>query len=85
MNDICFMHIQNKLYGTSITGQVLWDVLILPKGLNPSQVKPSRTFLLSDEKNLDINDQMTSMLHCQPDALIVNTPSFVQPSVCQFI
>jgi hypothetical protein len=27
MNDDYFMHIQGgKLYGTSITGQVLWDV-----------------------------------------------------------
>ena len=52
MNDDCFMHIQgDKLYGTSIMGQVLWDVLIFPNGLNPSEVRSSLTFLLSDEKS----------------------------------
>jgi hypothetical protein len=52
MNDGCFMHIQGgKLYGTSMTGQVLCDVLILPNGLNPSDIRPSLTFLLSDEKS----------------------------------
>ena len=52
MNDDCFIHIQGgKLYGISITSQVLLDVLILPNRLNPSEVRPSLTFLLSDEKS----------------------------------
>jgi hypothetical protein len=52
MNDDYFMHIQGgKLYGTSIMGQVLCDVLIFPNGLNPSEVRPSLMFLLSDEKS----------------------------------
>jgi hypothetical protein len=41
MNDICFMHIQGgKLYGTSITGQVLWEVLMFTNGLNSFEVSP---------------------------------------------
>ena len=47
MKEVCFMHIQGgKLYGTTITGQVLWDVLIFPNGLNPFEHSPSLTFLL---------------------------------------
>jgi hypothetical protein len=50
MNDVCFMHIQGgKLYGTSSIGQVLWEVLMFPNGLNPSEVRPSLMFLLSAE------------------------------------
>jgi hypothetical protein len=68
MNDVCFMHIQEgKLYRTSITGQVLWEVLMFSNGLNPSEVRPSLTFLLS-AKILDVRDRMISMLHCQSDA-----------------
>jgi hypothetical protein len=50
MKDICFMHIQgSKLYGTIITGQVLWDVLMFLNGLKPSEHSPSLTFLLFAE------------------------------------
>jgi hypothetical protein len=70
MKDVCFMHIQGgKLYGTSITSQVLWDVLMFPKGLNPSKVRRSLTFLLSDEIS-NVNYQMTSMPHRLLDASI---------------
>jgi hypothetical protein len=83
MNDVCFMHIQGgKLYGTSITGQVLWDVLILPKGLNPSEVKPRRTFLLSDEK---FGYKLSNDFHASPLAGCLNMPSFVQPFACHLI
>jgi hypothetical protein len=83
MNDVCFMHIQGgKLYGTSITGQVMWDVLILPKGLDPSEVKPSRTFLLSNEK---FGYKLSNDFHVLPLAGCLNMPSFMWPSACHLI
>jgi hypothetical protein len=83
MNDDCFMHIQGgKLYGTSITGQVLWDVLILQNGLNPSDIRPSLTFLLSDEKS---GCKLSSDFHAWPSAGCLNTSSFVRPSACHLI
>jgi hypothetical protein len=78
MNDDCFMHIQGvKLYDTSITGKILWDVLILPNGLNSSKVKPSLTFLLSDEKS---RYKLLNDFHATPSARCLNTSSFVWPS-----
>ena len=45
MNELCSIHIQGgRLYGISTTGQILWLVLRLPYGLNPSVAKPSLTF-----------------------------------------
>jgi hypothetical protein len=70
MKNVYFMHIQRgKLHSTSIMGQVLWDVLRFPKGLNPFEVSPSLTFMLSTA-NPEYKYQMTSMLHCQLDASI---------------
>jgi hypothetical protein len=83
MNDGCFMHIQGgKLYGISMTGQVLCDVLILPNGLNPSDNRPSLTFLLSDAKS---GCKLSNDLHASPSAGCLNTPSFVRPSACHLI
>jgi hypothetical protein len=83
MNDDCFMHIQGgKLYGTSITCQVLWDVLILPNGLNTSKVRPGLTFLLSYEKS---RYKLSNDFHASPSAGCLNTLSFVQPSTCHLI
>ena len=80
MNDDCFMHIQgSKLYGTSIIGQVLWDVLIFPNGLNPSEVRPSLAFLLSDEKS---ENKLSNDFHASPSAGCLNTSSFMRPSAC---
>jgi hypothetical protein len=77
------MHIQGgKLYGTSITGQVLWNVLILPNGLNQSKVWPSLTFLLSDEKS---RCKLSNDFHAWSSAGCLNTPSFVRPSACHLI
>jgi hypothetical protein len=40
----CFKHILGgKLYGTNTMGHVLCEVLITPKGLNPSDARPSLT------------------------------------------
>jgi hypothetical protein len=83
MNNDCFMHIQgSKLCGTSITTQVLWDVLILPNGLNPSKVRPSLMFLLSNEKS---KYKLSNDFHASPSAECLNTSSFVRASVCHFI
>ena len=83
MNDVCFKHIQGvKLYGTSITGRLLWNVLILPKELNPSEVRPSLMFLMSDEK---FGYKLSNDFHASPLAGCLNTPSFVRPSACHLI
>jgi hypothetical protein len=83
MNDVCFMHIQGgKLYGTSITGQVLWEVLIFPNGLNPFEVRPSLTFLLS-AKNSWCN--RSNDVHASLSVGCLNTPSLVRPSACHLI
>jgi hypothetical protein len=75
MNGVCFMHIQGgKLYGISITCQVLWDVLILPKELNPSEVKPRCTFLLSNEK---FEYKLSNDFYASPLAGCLNTLPFV--------
>jgi hypothetical protein len=79
MNDVYFMHIQGgKLYGTSMTGQVL----MFPNGLNPSKVSPSLTFLLSPENSgyARLND-----FHASPSAQCLNTLSLVRPSSCNLI
>jgi len=47
----CFIHIHGgRLYGIKITGQVLWEIVIVLKGLKPSEAKPSRTLRASQEK-----------------------------------
>jgi hypothetical protein len=83
MNDVCFMHIQGgKLYGTSITSQILWDVLILLKGLNLSEARLSLTFLLSDEK---FGYKLSNDFHASPLTGCLNTSSFAQLSACHLI
>ena len=45
MKEVCFIHIQGgKLYGIKNTGQMLYAVLMVPKGLKPSLARPKRTF-----------------------------------------
>jgi hypothetical protein len=83
MNNICFMHIQGgKLYGTSITGQVLCEMLMFPNGLNPSEVRPSLTFLLSAENS---GCKRSNDFHASPSAGCLNTPSLVRPSTCHLM
>jgi hypothetical protein len=83
MNDVCFIHIQEgKLYSMSITGQVLCDVFILLKGLNPFEVRPSLTLLLSDEKS---KYKLSNDFHASLSAGCLNVPSFVRPSACLLI
>jgi hypothetical protein len=55
---------------------------MLPKGLNPSAVKPSRAFLLSAIKSVC---KMSNDLHASPSAGCLNTPSLVRPSACHLI
>jgi hypothetical protein len=83
MNDVCFIHIQGgKVYGMSITGQVLCDVLILLKGLNPFEVRPNLMLLLLDEKS---RYKLSNDFHASLSAGCLNAPSFVQPSACHLI
>jgi hypothetical protein len=79
----CFMYnIGGKLYGITMTGQVLWIELMLPNGLNPSNISPSLTLRGSDAKSrcFSSND-----FHASPSAECLNTPSFVRPSACHLI
>jgi hypothetical protein len=55
---------------------------MFPKGLNPSAVKPSRTFLLSAIKS---ECKMSNNFHASPSAGCLNTPSLVWPSTCHLI
>ncbi|TYK07950.1 hypothetical protein E5676_scaffold265G00680 [Cucumis melo var. makuwa] len=46
-----FIHFQGgKLYGMSITGHMLYDVLMFPNGLNPSEESANLTFRASEAK-----------------------------------
>jgi hypothetical protein len=77
------MHIQgDKLYGTNMTGQVLWLVLMFPKGLKPFDARPSLTFCGSDAKS---ECSVSNALQASPFAGCLNTPSFVRPSACHLM
>jgi hypothetical protein len=76
MKDVYFMYIQgDKLYDTSIMGQVLWDVLRFPKGLNPFEVSPSLTFPLSAANS---RYKLSNNFHASLLAGCLNTPTFVR-------
>jgi hypothetical protein len=83
MKDVCFMHIKKgKLYGTSITGQVLCDVLRFPKELNSSEHSLSLTFLLSvANSGYKLSTDFLALL----SGRCLNTPSFVRLFACHFI
>jgi hypothetical protein len=55
---------------------------MFPKGLNPSAVKPSRTFLLSAIK---FGCKMSNDLHTSLSAGCLNTPSLVRLFACHLI
>jgi hypothetical protein len=77
------MHIQgDKLYGTNMTGQVLWLVLMFPKGLKPFDARPSLTFRGFDAK---FGCSVSNALQASPFAECLNTPSFVRPSACHLM
>jgi len=79
----CFMHIkERKLYGTNMTGQVLWLVLMFPKGLKPSDTSPSLTFCGFDAKS---GCSVLKALQASPSARCLSTPSFVRPSACHLM
>jgi hypothetical protein len=64
----CFMHNQgDKLYGITMTGQVLWVELMLLNGFNPSDVRPS-LHCVDPMQIMGVSHRMTSILHCPPDA-----------------
>jgi hypothetical protein len=79
----CFMHNQgDKLYGITMTSQVLWVELMLLNGFNPSDVRPSLTLRGSNANYgcFSSNDFYTS-----PSAGCLNTSSFVRLSMCHLI
>jgi hypothetical protein len=77
------MHIQwVKLYGTIITGHVLWDVLMFPNRLKPSKHSPSLTFLLSTANS---SYKLSNNCHAWPSTGCLNTPSFVRLLACHLI
>jgi hypothetical protein len=79
----CFMHIkERKLYGTNMTGQVLWLVLMFPKGLKPSDTSPSLPFCGFDAKS---GCSVLKALQASPSARCLSTPSFVRPSACHLM
>jgi hypothetical protein len=79
----CVMHIKGgRLYGTNMTGQVLWLVLMFPKGLKPSNAKPSLTFCGSDAK---FGCSVSNALQASLSAGCLSTPSFVHPSACHLM
>jgi hypothetical protein len=79
----CFVHIQGgKLYGTSMTGQVLWLVLMFPKGLKPSDASLSLTFRESDAK---CGCSVSNALQASPSARCLSTPSFVRSLACDLM
>jgi hypothetical protein len=83
MKYCCFMHIQRgKLYGTNMTGQVLWLMLMFPKGLKLSDARPSLTFRGSDAK---FGCNVSNALQASPSAGCLSTPSFVRPSTCHLM
>jgi len=78
-----FMHIQGgKLYGTNMTGQVLWLVLMFPKGLKPSDASPNLTFCGSDAKS---RCSVSNAVQASPSAGCLSTPSFMRPLVCHLM
>ena len=53
MMNFCFMHSHGgRLYMHSVTGQVLWPLLISPKGFMPSVLKSNLMFLTSNAKSV---------------------------------
>ena len=77
------MHIQgSKLYSTIITGQVLWDTLMFPNGLNLSEVSPSLMFLLSTE---NFGYKLSNDFRASPSVGWFNIPSLVRPSTCHLM
>jgi hypothetical protein len=83
MKYCCFMHIQGgRLYGTNMTGQVLWLVLMFPKGLKPSDARLSLTFCESDAK---FGCSVSNALQASLSTRCLSTPSFVRPSACHLM
>ena len=79
----CFMNNQGgKLYGITMTSQVLWIELMLPNGLNLSDASPSLTLRGFDAKSGCFS---SNEFHASPSTGCLNTPSFVHPSACHLI
>ena len=79
----CFIHSHGgKLYGIRITGHVVCDTLIIPKGLNPSGASPSLT-LRASFANLVCS--LSKCFHALESAGWRIVPSSTRPSLCHCI
>ena len=66
------MHNQGrKLYAVSTTGHILYDILISPNGLNPSEASPRRTLRGSAAKSGYLSSRF---FHVEPSAGCRKTP-----------
>jgi hypothetical protein len=83
MKDCCFMYNQGgKLYGTNMTGQVLCEEVMVPKGLKPSVANPSLTFRGFNAK---FGCLSSKDFHASPFVGCLKTPFFVRQLACHLI
>ena len=71
-----------RLYRQRVTGQVLWPLLISPKGFMPSVLKSNLMFLASKS---NLGYVLSIFLHCDPSAGCLNIESFLRSSLCHHI
>src|SRR6185503_18073352 len=71
-----------RLYRQRVTGQVLWPLLISPKGFMPAILKPNLMFLASKSNSGYV---LSIFLHCDPSAGCLNIESFLHSSLCHRI
>ena len=71
-----------RLYIQRVTGQVLWPLLISPKGFMPSVLKPNLMFLAYNSNSGYV---LSIFLHCDPSAGCLNIESFLCSSMCHRI
>ena len=71
-----------RLYIQRVTGQVLWPLLISPKGFMSSVLKPNLMFLASKSNSGYV---LSIFLHCDPSAECLNIESFLRSSLCHRI
>ena len=77
------MHIHGgRLYGIKITGHMLYELLIEPKGLKPSKASPSLMLQGSEAK---FGYFSSKLFHVNESAGCRNTPSSTHSSLCHLI
>ena len=82
MNFRFMQSLGGRLYIQRVTGQVLWPLLISPKGFMPSVLKPNLMFLASKSNSGYV---LSIFLHYDPSAGCLNIESFLRSSLCHRI